>query len=80
MLSLSDYWVFHSIYKCTFFVILARVFFLQFCDVISKWEQAMKCLGQGKVEKQRVIKLTYKNRFVLGIDGEDFVHYPLSIC
>ncbi|XP_065062028.1 pleckstrin homology domain-containing family H member 2-like [Rhopilema esculentum] len=35
---------------------------LKLCDVISKWEQALKCLGQGKVERQRVIKLTYKNR------------------
>lgn len=29
----------------------------------------MKCLGQGKVEKQRVIKLTYKNRFVLSMNS-----------
>eukprot|EP00794_Sanderia_malayensis_P020288 gene20287-22274_t len=35
---------------------------LKLCDVISKWEQALKCLRQGKVEKQRVIKLIYKAR------------------
>jgi len=35
---------------------------LKFCDVISKWEQAMKCYRQGKIERQKAIKLTYKNR------------------
>uniref|UniRef100_A0A671Z120 Pleckstrin homology domain containing, family H (with MyTH4 domain) member 1 n=1 Tax=Sparus aurata TaxID=8175 RepID=A0A671Z120_SPAAU len=32
------------------------------CDVISKWEQALKELHPGKNEGTRIVRLTYKNR------------------
>ncbi|XP_054652692.1 pleckstrin homology domain-containing family H member 1 isoform X2 [Dunckerocampus dactyliophorus] len=32
------------------------------CDVISKWEQALKELHAGKNEGTRIVRLTYKNR------------------
>ncbi|XP_049943352.1 uncharacterized protein CG43867 [Schistocerca serialis cubense] len=32
------------------------------CDVISKWETALREKGSGKFENTRVIRLTYKNR------------------
>ncbi|XP_055011875.1 LOW QUALITY PROTEIN: pleckstrin homology domain-containing family H member 1 [Boleophthalmus pectinirostris] len=32
------------------------------CDVISKWEQALKELQPGKNEATRIVRLTYKNR------------------
>uniref|UniRef100_A0A1I8MRG3 Plekhh1 n=1 Tax=Musca domestica TaxID=7370 RepID=A0A1I8MRG3_MUSDO len=32
------------------------------CDVISKWETALREKGSGKFENTRVIQLTYKNR------------------
>ncbi|CAB0015723.1 unnamed protein product, partial [Nesidiocoris tenuis] len=32
------------------------------CDVISKWETALREKGSGKFETTRVIQLTYKNR------------------
>nr|XP_018897764.1 PREDICTED: uncharacterized protein CG43867 isoform X3 [Bemisia tabaci] len=32
------------------------------CDVISKWETALREKGSGKFENTRVIKLVYKNR------------------
>lgn len=32
------------------------------CDVISKWETALREKGSGKFENSRVIQLTYKNR------------------
>ncbi|XP_055323224.1 uncharacterized protein CG43867 isoform X8 [Sitodiplosis mosellana] len=32
------------------------------CDVISKWETALREKGMGKFENSRVIQLTYKNR------------------
>lgn len=35
---------------------------LQLCDVISKWETALREKGSGKFENTRVIRLTYKNR------------------
>ena len=35
---------------------------VQLCDVISKWEQAMRSQSQGKLDTSRIIKLTYKNR------------------
>ncbi|KAJ8869628.1 hypothetical protein PR048_028621 [Dryococelus australis] len=35
---------------------------LQLCDVISKWETALREKGSGKFENTRVIQLTYKNR------------------
>lgn len=38
--------------------------FLQLCDVISKWEQALRSQSQGKLDTSRMIKLTYKNRYV----------------
>lgn len=34
----------------------------QICDVISKWEQALKELHPGKNEGTRIVRLTYKNR------------------
>lgn len=37
---------------------------LQICDVISKWEQALKELHPGKNEGTRIVRLTYKNRYV----------------
>lgn len=37
----------------------------QICDVISKWEQALKELHPGKNEGTRIVRLTYKNRYVL---------------
>lgn len=36
--------------------------FMQLCDVISKWETALREKGSGKFENSRVIQLTYKNR------------------
>lgn len=39
---------------------------LQICDVISKWEQALKELHPGKNEGTRIVRLTYKNRWDLG--------------
>lgn len=36
----------------------------QICDVISKWEQALKELHPGKNEGTRTVRLTYKNRWV----------------
>ncbi|XP_066492806.1 pleckstrin homology domain-containing family H member 1 [Tiliqua scincoides] len=36
---------------------------MKICDVISKWEQALKELNPGKYEGgSRIVKLTYKNR------------------
>uniref|UniRef100_A0A1A8JCN7 Pleckstrin homology domain containing, family H (With MyTH4 domain) member 1 n=1 Tax=Nothobranchius kuhntae TaxID=321403 RepID=A0A1A8JCN7_NOTKU len=35
---------------------------LKICDVISKWEQALKELHPGKNEGTRIVRLTYKNR------------------
>ncbi|EDO43015.1 predicted protein, partial [Nematostella vectensis] len=35
---------------------------VKLCDVISKWEQAMRSNGQGKLDSKRLIKLTYRNR------------------
>lgn len=32
------------------------------CDIISKWETALREKGSGKFENSRVIQLTYKNR------------------
>ncbi|KAJ8688183.1 hypothetical protein QAD02_023978 [Eretmocerus hayati] len=32
------------------------------CDIISKWETALREKGSGKFENTRVIQLTYKNR------------------
>uniref|UniRef100_A0A1A7X1T9 Pleckstrin homology domain containing, family H (With MyTH4 domain) member 1 n=1 Tax=Iconisemion striatum TaxID=60296 RepID=A0A1A7X1T9_9TELE len=42
------------------------------CDVISKWEQALKELHPGKNEGTRIVRLTYKNRlrFRSQIKGE----------
>ena len=34
----------------------------QLCDVISKWETALREKGSGKFENTRVIQLVYKNR------------------
>lgn len=34
----------------------------QLCDVISKWETALREKGSGKFENSRVIQLVYKNR------------------
>ena len=36
----------------------------QLCDVISKWEQALRSLGQGRLDSTRIMRLTYKNRWV----------------
>lgn len=36
----------------------------QICDVISKWEQALKELHPGKNEGTRIVRLTYKNRSI----------------
>uniref|UniRef100_A0A1S4KKL1 PlekhH1, putative n=1 Tax=Ixodes scapularis TaxID=6945 RepID=A0A1S4KKL1_IXOSC len=38
---------------------------VQLCDVISRWEQALREKHLGKFENTRVIKLTYKNRRLL---------------
>uniref|UniRef100_A0A1A8MR31 Pleckstrin homology domain containing, family H (With MyTH4 domain) member 1 n=1 Tax=Nothobranchius pienaari TaxID=704102 RepID=A0A1A8MR31_9TELE len=35
---------------------------VKICDVISKWEQALKELHPGKNEGTRIVRLTYKNR------------------
>jgi len=35
---------------------------MQLCDVISKWETALREKGSGKFENSRVIQLTFKNR------------------
>ncbi|KAJ7357469.1 Pleckstrin y domain-containing H member 2 [Desmophyllum pertusum] len=35
---------------------------VKLCDVISKWEQAMRSQSQGKLDTSRMIKLSYKNR------------------
>ncbi|XP_048831202.1 pleckstrin homology domain-containing family H member 1 [Brienomyrus brachyistius] len=35
---------------------------VKICDVISKWEQALKELHPGKYEGSRIVRLTYKNR------------------
>ena len=35
---------------------------MQLCDVISKWETALREKGSGKFENTRVIQLTFKNR------------------
>ncbi|XP_017277104.1 pleckstrin homology domain-containing family H member 1 isoform X1 [Kryptolebias marmoratus] len=42
------------------------------CDVISKWEQALKELHPGKNEGTRIVRLTYKNRlrFRAQVKGE----------
>ncbi|XP_031436629.1 pleckstrin homology domain-containing family H member 1 [Clupea harengus] len=32
------------------------------CDIISKWEQALKELNPGKYEGTRIVRLTYKSR------------------
>uniref|UniRef100_A0A3P8V9Z6 Pleckstrin homology domain containing, family H (with MyTH4 domain) member 1 n=1 Tax=Cynoglossus semilaevis TaxID=244447 RepID=A0A3P8V9Z6_CYNSE len=42
------------------------------CDVISKWEQALKELHPGKNEGTRIVRLTYKNRlcFKFQVKGE----------
>lgn len=37
--------------------------FFQICDVISKWEQALKELHPGKNEGTRIVRLTYKSRW-----------------
>lgn len=37
-------------------------FLLQLCDVISKWETALREKGSGKFETTRVIRLIFKNR------------------
>ncbi|XP_072769846.1 pleckstrin homology domain-containing family H member 1 [Nerophis lumbriciformis] len=38
---------------------------VKICDVISKWEQALKELHPGKNEGTRIVRLTYKNRLCL---------------
>ncbi|XP_078419187.1 pleckstrin homology domain-containing family H member 1 [Cetorhinus maximus] len=35
---------------------------VKICDVISKWEQALKELHPGKYESNRIVRLTYKSR------------------
>lgn len=40
--------------------------FYQICDVISKWEQALKELHPGKNEGTRIVRLTYKSRCDIG--------------
>ncbi|XP_061752235.1 pleckstrin homology domain-containing family H member 1 isoform X2 [Nerophis ophidion] len=42
------------------------------CDVISKWEKALKELHPGKNEAARIVRLTYKNRLCLRsqVNGE----------
>ena len=35
---------------------------VQVCDVISRWETALREKGSGKFENKRVIRFTYKNR------------------
>lgn len=39
------------------------IFSSQICDVISKWEQALKEQHPGKNEGTRIVRLTYKNRW-----------------
>lgn len=38
---------------------------MQLCDVISRWEQALRERHLGKVENTRVICLTFRNRSLL---------------
>lgn len=49
---------------CIVFIPLLTIFIfiLQLCDVISKWETALREKGSGKFENTRVIQLIYKNR------------------
>ncbi|MEE6492053.1 hypothetical protein FKM82_016459 [Ascaphus truei] len=35
---------------------------IKICDVISRWEQALRELHPGKYEGTRIVRLTYKNR------------------
>ncbi|XP_078262285.1 pleckstrin homology domain-containing family H member 1 isoform X2 [Rhinoraja longicauda] len=35
---------------------------VKICDVISKWEQALKELHPGKYDSNRIVRLTYKSR------------------
>ncbi|KOB75400.1 Plekhh1, partial [Operophtera brumata] len=35
---------------------------MELCDVISKWETALREKGSGKFENSRVVRLTYRNR------------------
>ncbi|XP_020901839.1 pleckstrin homology domain-containing family H member 1 isoform X2 [Exaiptasia diaphana] len=35
---------------------------VKLCDVISKWEQAMRSNCKGRLDTSRIIKLSYKNR------------------
>uniref|UniRef100_A0A8C9L1H7 Pleckstrin homology, MyTH4 and FERM domain containing H1 n=1 Tax=Pavo cristatus TaxID=9049 RepID=A0A8C9L1H7_PAVCR len=43
---------------------------MKICDVISKWEQALKELHPGKYEGgTRILKLTYKNRYRVSLVG-----------
>ena len=37
-------------------------FFVQVCDVISRWETALREKGMGKFENKRVIRFVYKSR------------------
>ncbi|XP_036398423.1 pleckstrin homology domain-containing family H member 1 [Megalops cyprinoides] len=45
---------------------------VKICDVISKWEQALKELHPGKYEGTRIVRLTYKSRlcFRAQVKGE----------
>ncbi|XP_066281395.1 pleckstrin homology domain-containing family H member 1-like isoform X2 [Branchiostoma lanceolatum] len=38
---------------------------VKLCDVISKWEQALREQQPGKFETTRIVRLTYKNRLYL---------------
>lgn len=35
---------------------------MQLCDIISKWETALREKGLGKFQNTKVIRLTYRNR------------------
>ncbi|GIY83075.1 uncharacterized protein CG43867 [Caerostris darwini] len=40
------------------------------CDVISQWEQALRVQHLGKFENTKVLKLIYKNRLILRLNGK----------
>ncbi|KAL4656153.1 pleckstrin homology domain-containing family H member 1-like isoform X2 [Arapaima gigas] len=43
---------------------------VKICDVISKWEQALKELQPGKYEGTRIVRLTYKSRLYFGAQAK----------
>lgn len=56
------------LYYCVYFIKIGKtriytwIYIFQLCDIISKWETALREKGSGKFENTRVIQLTYKSR------------------